>query len=79
VLGSPFEQVDDDLKRRLRRIDPGVLRHVLLEDVVLDCAPEPIDGHALTLRGSDVETEENRGGTVDRHGGGDLIERNSVE
>ena len=57
VLRGPLEQVDDDLERGLRREDPGVLRHVLLEDVVLDGALESVDGHALALGGGDVEAE----------------------
>src|ERR1051325_2509721 len=35
VFRAPFEHVHDDLERRLDRIGPGVLGHVLLEDVVL--------------------------------------------
>ncbi len=60
-------------------IDPGVLRHVLLEDVVLDRPLEPVDRHALLLRRRDVEAEQHRGGAVDGHGGGDLVERDPVE
>ena len=75
----PLEQVHDDLERGLRREDPGVLRHVLLEDVVLDRALQLVDRHALLLRRGDVEAEQDRRRAVDRHRGGDLVERNPVE
>ncbi len=79
VLRRPLEQVHDDLERGLGGIDPGVLRHVLLEDVVLDRPLEPVDRHPLLLGRRDVEAEQHRGGTVDGHRGGDLVERDAVE
>ena len=60
-------------------IDPGVLRHVLLQDVVLHRALQLLDRHALTLGRRDVEAEQHRGGAIDRHRGGDAVERNPVE
>ena len=40
VLGAPLEAVDDQSQRRLDREAPGVLRHVLLQDVVLNRAAQ---------------------------------------
>jgi hypothetical protein len=62
-----------------RRIDVGAARHVLLEDVVLNGAHDFLRGDALLLGDGDVHGEENRGGGVDRHGGGDFVEGNLVE
>src|SRR5215208_1516117 len=36
VLGAPLEAVDDEAQGGLDREAPGVLRHVLFQDVVLD-------------------------------------------
>ena len=60
-------------------IDPRVLRHVFLEDVVLHRAAQLRDRHALPLRRGDVEAEQNRRRAVDRHRRGHLIERNARE
>src|SRR5947209_8578837 len=38
VLRAPLEAVDNQTQRRLDREAPGMLRHVLLQDVVLDRA-----------------------------------------
>jgi hypothetical protein len=62
--GRPLEQVHDDLERRLRRIDPRVLRHVLLEDVVLDRALELVDRDCPALGRRNVEAEQHRGGPL---------------
>jgi hypothetical protein len=67
VLGRPLETVDDESQRWLDRIDPCVLRHVLLEDVVLDCATQLPRIDPLFLRGRDIEAVEYDGRPVDRH------------
>ncbi len=79
VLCAPFEHVDDDFEGRLDWIDPGVLGHVFLEDVVLHGAAQLRDRNALFLRGGDIEAEQNCRRPVDRHGRRDLVERDAVE
>src|SRR6185437_5188565 len=74
VLGAPLEHVYDDFEGRLDGIDPCMLGHVLLEDVVLHRAAELADRDALLLGGGDVEAEQNGRRAVDRHGRRDLIE-----
>src|SRR5690606_4532993 len=59
--------------------DPGVLRLILLQDVVLDGAAQLLRRYALLLRRDDVEAEEDDRRTVDRHGDGDLVERDPGE
>ena len=77
--GAPLETVDDESQRRLDRIDPRVLGHVLLQDVVLDRSLKLRCIDALLLRRRDVETVEDDRGAVDRHRRRDLVERNSLE
>ena len=64
---------------RLGREDPFLLRDVLLEDVGLDRPAKPVPADPLLLADADVEREEHRGGRVDRHRGGDLVERDARE
>ena len=73
------EDVGDDPHRAARRIDIGAARHVLLEHVVLDRAVEPAPRHAALLRDDQIERQQDRRGGVDRHRGGNLVERQSVE
>ena len=56
-----------------------MLRHVLLEDVVLNRAAQLPRIDTLLLRRGDVEAIENHGRSVDGHRRRDLIERNTVE
>ena len=79
VLRAPLEHVDDAAQRRLRREDPGVLRLVLLEDVVLDGSSELIRRDALPLGRRHVEAVEDDGRPVDGHGDRDLVEGNALE
>jgi hypothetical protein len=79
VLRSPFEAVNDQAQRGLDREAPRVLRHVLLEDVVLDRAAELLRRDALPLRRRDVERPENDRRTVDRHRRRHAIQRDAVE
>src|SRR6202035_5493225 len=79
VLRRPLETVDDESERWLDGIDPRVLRHVLLKDVVLDSAAKLLRIDALLCRGGDVEAVENHGGAVDRHRRRDLVQRYAVE
>jgi hypothetical protein len=56
-----------------------VLGLVLLEDVVLHRAADPVERHALLLGDRHVEAEEDDRRPVDRHRDGDLVERDPVE
>jgi hypothetical protein len=56
-----------------------VLRLILLEDVVLDGAAQPVRRDALLLRRNDVEAEQDDGRAIDGHGNGDVAERDAVE
>jgi hypothetical protein len=56
-----------------------VLRHVLLEDVVLYGSAQLRARHALTFRRRDVEAEQDDGRPVDGHRRRDLIERDPIE
>src|SRR5581483_1723248 len=62
-----------------RREDPLLLRDVLLEDVRLDGAAQPLERDALLLPDAGVEGEEHRRRPVDRHRRRDLAERDPVE
>src|SRR2546423_5519876 len=79
MLGGPLEAVDDKSKRRLDGVHPRVLRHVLLEDVVLNGTAELPGIDALLFRRRDVEAVEDYSRAVDRHRRGNLIQRNAVE
>ncbi len=79
VLCRPFEDVADDPQRRLGWIDPRVLRHVLLQDVVLDRPPDPVERHTLLFGSGEEEAVQHDRRAVDRHRHGYTIEGNSVE
>src|SRR2546423_464875 len=79
VLGGPLETIHYKSKRGLDRINPRMLRHVLLQNVVLYGASQLLRIDTLLLGSSYVEAIENDRRSVDGHGCGDLIERNAVE
>jgi hypothetical protein len=62
-----------------RREDVGAARDVLLQDVVLDRAADASRGTPCFVGDRHVEREQDRGGRVDRHRGGDAVERDPVE
>ena len=70
------EGVGDQPQRRLRRVDVGAARDVLLEDVVLNRAVEPCPD-ALLLGDDLVHQQQDRGGRVDRHRRRHLVERDA--
>ena len=77
--GSPGEHVGDDAHGVGDGIDIRAARDVLLQDVVLHGAGELLDvGSASPGRG-DIEGEQNAGGGVDGHRGGDGVELYAVE
>ncbi|CAG6395575.1 hypothetical protein SCOCK_330086 [Actinacidiphila cocklensis] len=73
------EDVRDQPQRRLRREDVRAPRDVLLQHVVLDRAGQPVGGHSLLLADELVEQQQQRGGRVDRHRRGHLVQRDAVE
>ncbi len=78
-LRAPLDHVGDEPHRRLDRKAPLLLGDVLLQDVGLDRAAQRLRREALLLGGADVEGEQDRRRGVDRHRGGDPIERDAVE
>src|SRR5262249_37120593 len=77
--GAVAEEIGDDAHRRRGGIDVGAAGDVFLEDVVLHRAREPAEVRALLTGDGDVERQQYRGGGVDGHRGGDLVQRNTVE
>ena len=73
------EEIGRQPHRRPRREDVVPARDVLLEDVVLHRAAEPLTRDALPLGNELVEEKQQRSRRVDRHRGGDLAERDPVE
>ena len=57
----------------------GAAGDVLLEHVVLNGPGERAGRHALLLRDELVEQEQQRGGRIDGHRGGDLVHRDAVK
>ena len=79
VFRGPLEAIHDKSERGLDRVDPRVLRHVLLEDVILNRPSQLPRIDALLLSCGDVEAIENDRRSVDGHRRRDLIERDAVE
>ena len=79
VLRAVLHQVADQPQLWPGRVQPFLLRDVLLEDVGLQRAVEGSDVHALTLGRHQVHAEDGDRGTADGHGGGGLTERDPVE
>ena len=78
-LRAVGEQVGGQPHGRPRREDVVPAGGVLLEDVVLHRAAEPLARHALPLGDQLVEQEQERCRRVDRHRRRDLAERDGVE
>ena len=79
VLRAPLDHVHHEPHRRRGREDPLLLRDVLLEDVRLDGAAQPLERDALLLADARVEREQHCRRAVDRHRGRDLAERDPAE
>ena len=79
VLGAVGDDVRDDPHRGQGRVDVGVAREKLLQDVVLDRACELFLLHTLLLGGHDVAREDREHGAVHRHGNGHLVQGDAVE
>ena len=67
LLRAPLDQVAHQAHRRIDREAPLLLGDVLLEDVRLDRARQPVARHAGSLGGDDVEGHHDRRGRVDGH------------
>ncbi len=74
-----LHQVADQAEVRLRAEEPLLLRDVLLEDVRLERAVEGGRVDALALGGDDVHAEDGDGRSADRHGRGDVAQRDVPE
>jgi hypothetical protein len=79
MVAAPGENVGDDAHGGADGIDVGAASDVFLEDVVLDGAGNFGEVGALFFGDGDVEGEEDGGGGVDGHGGGDFFEGDAVE
>ena len=78
-LGAELDHVGDQAHGRVDREAPLLLGDVLLEDVRLDRARQPLRRHALALGRHDVEGQHHRRRGVDRHRGGHLAHRDAAE
>jgi hypothetical protein len=63
----------------LRRIDVSAACDVLLQNVVLDRAPDFVERNVLLPRDREVEREQDRGRRVNGHRRRDFVERNAGE
>src|SRR5437773_1836015 len=79
LLGAIADGIHDQAEVRLRREQPFFLGDVFLEDVVLQRPAEALERDAAPFRDRQVHGEEDRRRAVDRHGRGNLIERDPVE
>ena len=79
ALRAVGEQVGGEPHRGPRREDVVAPGRVLLEHVVLHRAAQAVARDTLPLRDELVEQQQQRGRGVDRHRGGDLVERDPVE
>jgi hypothetical protein len=79
LAGAELEDVGDEPHRLARRVDIRPAGDVLLEDVVLGRAADPVAGHPLGLRRGNVQRQQDGCGRVDRHRGADLAERQPIE
>ena len=79
IVAAPGEDVGDDAHGGADGVDVRAAGDVFLEDVVLNGAGNFGEVGALFFSDGDVEAEEDGGGGVDGHGGGDFFERDAVE
>ncbi len=78
-LGAEGDDVGDQPERVARWVDVGAAGGVLLQDVVLDRAPDLLPGDALLLGDHQIERQQDGGGRVDGHRGGDPVQRDALE
>ena len=78
-VAAPGKNICDDAHRGAQRINVGAAGDIFLQDVVLHRASQALEIRALFFCDGDVEREQNRGGGINGHGGGDGFERDAVE
>src|ERR1700678_4530488 len=78
-VAAAGENIGDDAHGGAQRIDVSAAGDIFLEDVILHSAGEALQIRALLFGDGDVEREENRGGGIDGHRGGNSFQRNAVE
>ena len=79
IARAKLDGIGHQAQRGLRREQELFLRAVLLEYVVLQRATERSHREAALLRVDDVHGPDHRRGTIDRHRGRNLIQRQAVE
>ena len=79
LLRAVLEDVGDEAHGGRGRKDVGAAGDVFLEDVVLNRAAQLARVDALLLCHGDIHGQQDGGGRVDGHGGGDLVERDVLE
>src|SRR5229473_4097605 len=79
MAAAPGENVGDDAHGGAHGIDVRAAGDVFLEDIVLHRAGKFLQAGALPFCDGYVETEQDGGGGVDGHGGGDFFEGDAVE
>ena len=79
LVAAVGENVGDQPQGLRGRVDIGATRDVFLEHVVLNRPVERSCGDPLLLGHQLVEHQQDRGGGVDRHGGGNLVEGNLLK
>ena len=79
ALRAVRDEIGGEPHRRARREDVRPACDVLLEDVVLRRAADPLGGYALPLRDGGVHREEDRRGRVDRHRGRHVADGYALE
>ena len=79
VARAELEGVNDEFHRGADRVNPLLLRDVLLEDVVLKRARNFVEVRALLFGDYQVHREQHGGGRVDRLRDRHLFERDAVE
>ena len=79
LVGSVFNNIRDDLHRRLWWVDVGVAHHELFENVVLDGARQDRAGVALLFACNDETGEDRDDRTIHRHGNAYFIQWNTVK
>ncbi len=79
VPGRVLDRVGHEAQRRPRWVQKLLLGDVLLQDVVLGRAAQPVERDPVRLPRQEVHRPDDVGRTVDRHAGGDVGERDPAE
>ena len=79
LSGTVGDCIDDDRDVRFGREEPLLLRDIFFQNIVLNRAAESVERDAAFFCHGQIHGKEYRGRSVDRHRGGDLVERDAVE